>query len=361
MSGKSEAQLRVVHVFNTLNGGGLQRVVLALSRWMREERGVESVLVSHGGPLESQLESTDRWVRKVRAGGFVGEVLQLLSLVRREKPDVLHAHQRRDALNCLIVGALTGTPIVEHAHNTLPNTGIKALSFRAPITFAVSNQVREMIVRTYRRDPATIQVIGGVPFNLSSRPPQPRPDSAERPRVILGIGRLEEQKDPERFIRVVASAARRVRVDARWLGDGQLREQCERLARELDAPVTFVGPSDRVTEELDAADGLLMTSRWEGLGLVILEAFARERPVVGLARGGMGELLDEGRGTLMAPDVSDEALAEAVIDGTATSAEVDRSVNLASDYVSRHATAEVVYGAVLAGYRSITDRTKGAS
>lgn len=361
MLGSGDAPLRVVHVFNTLNGGGLQRVVLALSRWMREEHGVDSVLVSHGGPLEHHLHSTDRWIRKSKVGGFFGEVVQLLSIVRREKPDVLHAHQRRDALSCLIVGMLTRTPTVEHAHNTLPNTGIKALSFRAPMTFAVSNQVRDMIVRTYRRNPATVQVIGGVPFNLSNRPPRPRPDTAGRPRVILGIGRLEEQKDPERFVRVIAAASRRVQVDARWLGDGELREQCERLARELDAPVTFVGPSDRVADELDVADGLLMTSKWEGLGLVILEAFARERPVVGLALGGMGELLEAGRGTLLPPDVSDEALAEAVIDGTATSAEVERSVELASDYVSRHATAEVVYGAVLAGYRSITDRTRGAS
>ncbi|MBD8207667.1 MULTISPECIES: glycosyltransferase [unclassified Microbacterium] len=361
MTARNDRPLRVVHVFNTLNGGGLQRVVLALSRWMREEHDVEALLVSHGGPLERQLEPTDRWVGKAQAGGFFGEVMQLLSIVRREKPDVLHAHQRRDALSCLIVGAVTRTPVVEHAHNTLPNTGIKALSFRAPMTFAVSNQVRDMIVHTYRRDPATIHVVGGVPFNLSSEPPYPRPDEAGRPRRILGIGRLEEQKDPERFIRAIASAARRVPVEARWLGDGGLRGQCERLALELDAPVTFVGPSDRVTEELDAADGLLMTSRWEGLGLVILEAFARERPVVGLAHGGMGELLAEGRGTLLPSDVSDEALAEAVIGGTATSVEVGHSIDLASDYVSRHATAEVVYGAVLAGYRSIIDRTRGAS
>lgn len=361
MVNESARPLKVVHVFNTLNGGGLQRVVLALSRWTREQHRVESILVSHGGPLEAQLTASDRWVEKPRTGGFLAEVRQLLSITRSERPDVLHAHQRRDALACLIVGRMTRTPVVEHAHNTLPNRGIRALSFRAPLTFAVSNQVRDMIVNTYRRNPATIRVIGGVPYNLSPEPTVPRPSAAERPRRIVGIGRLEDQKDPERFVRVVAEAARRIPIEARWLGDGELRSSCENLAQALHAPVTFVGSSDRVTEELDAADGMLMTSRWEGLGLVILEAFARGRPVVGLDVGGMGELLSEGRGTAVPSNASDEVLADALIAGTDTDETVGSSLRLALDYVNRRATAKVVYGAVLDGYRSVSGRTGGVA
>lgn len=361
MAVESEQPLRVVHVFNTLNGGGLQRVVLALSRWMREHHGVESVLISRGGPLERQLQPDDCWMPKPSKGGFFGEVMQLLLTVRRDKPDILHAHQRRDALSCLIVGRLTGTPVVEHAHNTLPNRGVRALSFRAPLTFAVSNQVRDMIVDTYGRDPAAIRVIGGVPFNVSLTPPTVRRPVEDRPRVILGIGRLEEQKDPERFVRVIAEAARLAPITARWVGDGEMREACEKLARELQAPIEFLGMSDRVTEELDAADGMLMTSRWEGLGLVILEAFARQRPVVGLDLGGMGELLAHDRGTVVPPDVPDDVLAEALVRGTAASEDVQRSIRLAYDYVSQRATAEVVYGAVLTGYRLMLKRARGTS
>lgn len=208
-----------------------------------------------------------------------------------------------------------------------------------------------MVVQTFRRDPERVTVVGGVPFNSSDTPVIERVAPAlDEPRLILGIGRLEEQKDPERFVRAIAEASKLANVAGRWLGAGSLDETCKKLASDLGSPVEFVGESRDVVGELDRAHGLLITSRWEGLGLVILEAFARRRPVVGIALGGMGELLGGGRGTIVDATATDRELASALLSGTEFDLSTEKKTSLALDYVEKRASPEAVYGPIVREY-----------
>ncbi|OWP20262.1 hypothetical protein CBF90_14430 [Microbacterium sp. AISO3] len=343
---------RVVHVFNTLNSGGLQRVVIALATWARQESQVESVLVSAGGPLEKEVASSALdWRRKHSRVGPLSEIVQLRRILREFRPHVIHAHQRHDALISHIASAGLGISVVEHAHNTLPDTRLRFLSFRSKRIFAVSEDVKRMVVQTFRRDPERVTVVGGVPFNSSDTPVIERVAPAlDEPRLILGIGRLEEQKDPERFVRAIAEASKLANVAGRWLGAGSLDETCKKLASDLGSPVEFVGESRDVVGELDRAHGLLITSRWEGLGLVILEAFARRRPVVGIALGGMGELLGGGRGTIVDATATDRELASALLSGTEFDLSTEKKTSLALDYVEKRASPEAVYGPIVREY-----------
>ncbi|MGO2748734.1 MAG: glycosyltransferase family 4 protein [Pseudoclavibacter sp.] len=329
----------------------MQRVVLMLSEWLTEN-GYQVSLVSADGPLRDQISREVRWSQKDTKFKILSEVVQLFRIVRAERPIALHAHQRHDALVCHIVGKLTSTPVVEHAHNTLPNLGIKTLSFRSARIFAVSGEVKRMITDVYNRPAAVVTVVGGVPFHTSSEPTTELSPEPETPFRVLGIGRLEEQKDPERFVRVVAAARKLVELEAVWLGTGSHLEQARELAERLESPVTFLGESNEVVTELDRSDALLMTSKWEGLGLVVLEAFARKRPVIGPRTGGMGELLDEGRGVAVEPQETDESfgaqLAAMLKDRERSRALADKAYT----YTQEHATEDAVFGPVLAEYTS---------
>ncbi|GAA2239705.1 glycosyltransferase [Herbiconiux moechotypicola] len=344
--------MKVFHVFNTMNSGGLQRVVLMLSDWLAD-RGVESVLVARSGPLVERVEDPTIFVEKSRFG-FPGEVLQLLTLAIRHKPDVLHAHQRRDALSSLIVGRLLRIPVVEHAHNILPNQGPTKLSFRSRKIFAVSDEVGRMVVDVYGARPERVVVVGGTPANVTDVAPFERPSTKDRTLRILGIGRVAEQKDPVRFVRIVAEVANLRPVEARWLGSGPLMEEARREVSRLDAPVEFIGESDAVTEELDAADGLLITSKWEGLGLVVLEAFARRRPVVGVATGGLAGLLSNGRGTPVDPETQPGEFATLVLEGLEKGPGHKTTADTAFRYVTETASPDHVFGPVLVAYEQLS-------
>ena len=111
--------------------------------------------------------------------------------------------------------------------------------------------------------------------------------------LILFVGRLAYQKGPDIFI----DALRKVRqhrwdVKAVVAGDGGMRHYLEERARGL--PVNFVGyiPDTEYLRLLNAADIVVIPSRNEPFGLVLLEAWSAEKAVVASDVGGLGENID---------------------------------------------------------------------
>lgn len=136
------------------------------------------------------------------------------------------------------------------------------------------------------------------------------------PRVVC-VGRLCPEKDQAGLIRAVGVLRREgVRVRAVLLGDGPTRPALERLAvREgVAAVVAFVGWASeaRVKEELRGARALVLPSRAEGLPVVIMEAFAAERPVVSTTIAGIPELVEPGVSGWLVPPGSVGPLAAAL-------------------------------------------------
>jgi glycosyltransferase involved in cell wall biosynthesis len=118
--------------------------------------------------------------------------------------------------------------------------------------------------------------------------------------VIICVGRLSRQKGQD----VLLAAAREVDADVVLVGDGP-----DRAALEAAAPanVRFAGRSDDVAAWYAAADAVAVPSRWEGMPLVVLEALACGRPVVGSDVSGMREA-----GAVVVPPEDPAALAAAL-------------------------------------------------
>lgn len=123
-----------------------------------------------------------------------------------------------------------------------------------------------------------------------------------RPRRILFTGRMVEKKAPLLMVKAY-SEVRKTLPDAElvMIGSGPLLEQAKRLARELNAPVSFLGSlsSDSVVEQINQARVFCLPSVTanngdaEGFGMVLLEAQACGVPVVTSALGGATEGLLE--------------------------------------------------------------------
>jgi glycosyltransferase involved in cell wall biosynthesis len=137
----------------------------------------------------------------------------------------------------------------------------------------------------------------------------------QRPRVLFA-GVLE----PYKGVDVLLRAWRRViaeRSDAELVlaGDGTSARELRSAARDLGASVRFVGhvERDRLRVLIDDASFVVLPSRSEGLGRIVLEAYARNRAVVGTNVGGIPELVQPGwTGDLSEPGDPD-ALAEAIL------------------------------------------------
>ena len=118
-------------------------------------------------------------------------------------------------------------------------------------------------------------------------------------------GRLEEQKGHAVLLDALAELRRRgLDFTLAVAGDGALRADLEKRARELDlgGRVCFLGALDDVGPLLAAADAVAMPSLWEGMPLVLLEAMVRSRPVVASSVGGVPEVIEDGvHGVLVPP------------------------------------------------------------
>ncbi|MBO1740114.1 glycosyltransferase family 4 protein [Leifsonia sp. TF02-11] len=350
--------LRVMQVIDNIGAGGAQQVVVDLSNWLALQHGVVVSVVAEPGSSRARLAPSVRFIPQ-RPTGFLRQTRALLRAARAERPDVLHAHQRREALQCLIAGRLLGIPVVEHAHTRLPSIRPRILSFRSRMIFAVGGAVADMVVYDARRPRSRVVVVGNAPAQRHALPPREWPSlDATAPVRILAVGRLVEQKDPLRFVRVVAAVAKTRPVAATWAGDGELRADAEGLAAAIGAPVEFVGQVDDVPDRLDSAHALVMTSRWEGTPLVVLEAFERRRPVVATTSAANG-LLASGRGIVVADDADDDEFADAIVHVLTDDPARTTVVAAAKSWVDAEASPDRVFGPVIDAYRSLAGRRVG--
>jgi glycosyltransferase involved in cell wall biosynthesis len=150
-------------------------------------------------------------------------------------------------------------------------------------------------------------VHNGIPWPHSQ--PVPTPVNADF--VVGSVGRLHRQKGYDVLVRALAGLPG---AHLLLVGDGPERPALSSLADELGLTnrLTITGWSERTTDWLSAMDVVAMPSRFEGLPLVLLEAMASGRPVVGTNVGSMGDALQHEHTGLVVPPDDHVALAAAL-------------------------------------------------
>ena len=128
--------------------------------------------------------------------------------------------------------------------------------------------------------------------------------------VVGMIACLKPQKSPMDYIRACVRIYEKTsRINFLLIGDGVLRVECERLLRfsPLNGRFIFTGWRRDISEILDILDVLVLTSKWEGMPIVIIEALSKGCPVVATAIGGTQELVKDGiSGYLVRPGIYDD-------------------------------------------------------
>ncbi|MDF5457269.1 glycosyltransferase, partial [Vibrio parahaemolyticus] len=112
--------------------------------------------------------------------------------------------------------------------------------------------------------------------------------------LLLSVGRLTEAKDYPNLLNAFSSLLLTERkVKLAIIGDGDKRQELKILAEELgiEDKVNFIGLSHQVPQWMSAADIFVLSSAWEGFGLVVAEAMAAERVIVATDCGGVGEVV----------------------------------------------------------------------
>ena len=175
-------------------------------------------------------------------------------------------------------------------------------------------------------------------FDLYSYVREPRLPLPETP-TVLWVGVLEHVKNPVGLARAWGVVADRI-PNARLhvVGQGRLEAVVQDLVRRFPRRVIHdrrLEPN-QLSRAYDAATLLALPSRAEGMGRVIIEAFARGRPVVASNAGGIGDLVRPGHNGLMTPCGDDSAFADALTTVLTDRSLAERLARGAADEAPRH-------------------------
>jgi glycosyltransferase involved in cell wall biosynthesis len=255
------------------------------------------------------------------APGFAGAVRKLnLSLLHAHfAPDGAAAQHLAAALRIPLAVTLHGYDVTTHDRDLKRSlAGRIYLSQRArlwekaSLFLCVSNFIRQQALEAgFPKRKLIVQYIG-----IDRTMFQPFPQSGEK--LVLFVGRLVAKKGCIHLLRAMQEVQRQEPA-ARLavIGDGPLRESLQRSAAELNVTCEFLGaqPASSVLQWMRRARLLCMPSMTapdgdsEGLGMVMLEAQATGRPIVGFRTGGIPEAISEGVTGLLAAPGNDQELA----------------------------------------------------
>lgn len=330
------APVRVLHVLNQLATGGTENVVLQLIRGMDNQTFEHRVLPLRGvdPAFDHELVPERTLQPATRQEGFQFFAIQLARAMRAWKPHIVHS-RNWGAIEAIPAARLARVPVAIHSEHGYELDMLAGLPARrrivrraayamADVVFTVTRELRDYHARQAWVSPHGIRVLynGVDTLRFSPRPEARRllrrkfdlPES----RFIVGtVGRMVPLKDHPTLLRAVEVLVRHgVDAHAVLVGSGQELERNQSLvkaSKELVDRVTFLGPSERVPEILNAIDVFALTSISEGMSNTLLEALASGLPVVATRAGGNSEVIEDGRcGWLVQPGDA-EALAERLL------------------------------------------------
>ena len=186
-------------------------------------------------------------------------------------------------------------------------TGLRHADGIRTITGYTTSLVRELGLEPADEFPAYMDF-----DSFLQEPPKPLP---EHPQALF-VGVLERYKNVDGLADAWRLAAPRVPdAQLRLVGNGTLRSVVEQLVRNVPGRTSW---DERLTQPevsraLDGATALVLPSRSEGMGRVVVEAFCRARPVVGARVGGIPDLVEDARNGLLVEPGDTQTLADALV------------------------------------------------
>jgi glycosyltransferase involved in cell wall biosynthesis len=331
------ARRRKLAVFiPSFRGGGAERVMVTLaSGFAARGYAVDVIVAQREGPNAPPAGAGVRVV-DLRSKRVLAAMPGLVRYLRRDSPDVLVSALPHANVIAAWARRLAGgqTRLVLTEHNTASLLAENARRLRARVLprfmrlaypladalVAVSDGVADDLARVAAvgRDAVT-RIYNPVVFPglqaLAEAPLEhPWADPAEPP-FVLGVGRLNAQKDFATLIRAVAELRERRRLRLMILGEGEERASLEALGRELGlgGDLAMPGFVPNPYAYMRRAATFALSSRWEGFGNVLVEAMACGIPVVSTdCPSGPAEILEHGRHGALVPVGDARALAAAI-------------------------------------------------
>ena len=295
----------IFHIITTLNRGGAENQLLVLVREQVENGFDVHVTYLKGNPeLRAELETSGATVHtELAEHSAIIQPLIFRRLIKGKSP-IVHAHLPRAEL----VGALTpahfkfftsrhnSEPFFPGAPRIISNFLSRLVEFRATKIIAISEAVKNFLISQ-----GEVSNLNKIEVILYGYRPILFRDAeivrtGSKDLAIGTISRLTEQKDIPTLLRAFSDFREKgSNAHLYIVGDGKSAEELNALTQglSLQDSVHFLGRSSQVMNFLMGLDVFVLTSKYEGFGMVLLEAMDARVPIVASRNSAIPEVLGE--------------------------------------------------------------------
>lgn len=285
--------MKIMHLLNTATFSGAENVVCQIADMFRGDENVEMLYCSRDGAIRDVLKEKE--IAFVPLGELsLAEVRRVIS---EHKPDIIHAHDMRATYIASCVCAKI--PLISHIHGNAPDAsriGVRSLAYlfasrKVKHIFWVS----ESSFSSYIFNGLLKKKSSVLPNVIHANALRKRANDAEGERFnIVYLGRMAKEKNPERFVRIVAKIKEQLpNIKAAMMGAGQLSDRVSELIKELGLQDNLMqyGFVDNPYAVLKNADIMMVTSLHEGMPIAAIEALTLGVPILSTPADGLCELV----------------------------------------------------------------------
>ncbi|WP_027089518.1 glycosyltransferase [Thomasclavelia saccharogumia] len=298
--------MRVIHLLNTGSYSGAENVAITIIKSMRKYNDVENFYVSLDGPIRQILENEKInfiAVNKVN-------VKNIKRVIKKYKPDIIHAHDYTTSIIAFL--CFSHLKIISHLHNNSPwlkKRGIFSYAyFLASHSFSKIFTVSKSIEYEYvfsKYIAHKIQCIDN-PIDINIVQQKAMEYEIDEQYDLIYLGRLTKQKNPDLLLDIIDQLVKKkANIQIAVVGSGELFKdfQQEIIRKKFQRNVKLYGFIENPYPILKKSKVLCLPSKWEGYGLVAIEALALGVPVVCSGAGGLSNIVDECCGAICLFDV----------------------------------------------------------
>lgn len=324
----------VLHIVGSSKFGGATNIILSLVD-MARQKGLNAAILTDDietikvcEKLNIEIVYFKGIIRPVRPWTDFAAVYRLSRLLKKRKDSIVHTHTTKGGAIGRIAARLAGVPVVIHTVHgfsfhefsskivsVLFGLAERILSKFCDCMIFVNNYDRELaikrrIVQAFKAE----TIYNGlnaerIISNAAADRKKLLEEAGLKTNIFLSVfvGRLAKQKGLRYLfeaIKIVKQNNTHVDMHQIIIGDGPLRQECERWAQELDIAhyVHFLGFRTDAVKWTGIADLFVLSSLWEGHSVTLLEAMCLGKPIVATdIKGNRESINDASEGLLVAP------------------------------------------------------------
>ena len=335
--------IKLMIVIHSLKGGGSERVVINLLKGLdRKEFTITLVLYERVFDYPVP-ENTDIKILEIYASrnifklakGFILKIINLASLIRKNRPDVILSllsstnvtiilAKMLSRIKCKVIASEHTFPSVylkNEMYGGITKYFMKCVYPKADRIIAVSGGIKQDLIENFNLPEAKIRVIYNPidiqEIELLAQEKGEHPWFYEKVPVIISVGRLTKAKGYPYLLKAFSLVRRSLLCKLMIIGDGEDKKELIGMAKDLDIEkdMELLGFQKNPFNYMARSSLFVLSSLYEGFSNVILEAMALGLPIVSTdCPSGPSEIIEHKKNGLLVPIKNEKALAQAIID-----------------------------------------------